>query len=332
LEAKEIEKTKLLGVLKGVADLSIIVVNWNTKEFLLSCVRSVFEDEQRIAWEVIVVDNGSQDESGSEVKKAFPLVHLIQNEKNMGFAKAVNQGLQRASGRYILLLNPDTQMKGGAIGRLVSFMDSHLDTGVAGAQLLNSDGSKQNSIANFPSLATELLNKNLLRWLSPERFPGKERIYSEPMNVDSVIGACMMVRREAMEQVGLLDEDYFLFLEETDWCYRMKREGWKIYHVPQAEVYHFQGKSAEKEKKRARVEYFRSRYHFFKKNKGKLQWFILLVGLLIRLGFELLSMTVASLVTFFLVKTWRKKLAIYNYLFWWHVRLCPGGMGLKSIE
>jgi GT2 family glycosyltransferase len=177
----------------------------------------------------------------------------------MGFAKAVNQGLQRASGRYILLLNPDTQMKGGAIGRLVSFMDSHLDTGVARAQLLNSNGSKQNSIANFPSLATELLNKNLLRWLSPERFPGKERIYSEPMNVDSVIGACMMVRREAMDRVGLLDEDYFLFLEETDWCYRMKRAGWKIYHVPDAEVYHFQGKSAEVEKKRARVEYFRSR-------------------------------------------------------------------------
>ena len=111
-------------------------------------------------------------------------------------------------------------------------MDSHPETGVAGAQLLNSDGSKQNSIANFPSLATELLNKSLLRWLFPERFPGKERDYSEPIEVDSVIGACMMVRREALDQVGLLDEDYFLFLEETDWCYRMKRAGWKIYHVP----------------------------------------------------------------------------------------------------
>ena len=313
-----------------MADLSIIIVNWNTKEFLLSCVRSVFENEQRINWEVIIVDNGSQDGSECEVKKAFPLVHLIQNEKNMGFAKAVNQGLQRASGRYILLLNPDTQMKGGAIGRLVSFMNSHLDTGVAGAQLLSSNGSKQNSIANFPSLATELLNKSLLRWLSPKKFPGKERIYSEPINVDSVIGACMMVRREAMEQVGLLDEDYFLFLEETDWCYRMKRAGWKIYHVPDAEVYHFQGKSAEKEKKRARVEYFRSRYHFFKKNRGNFQWFILLVGLLIRLGFELLSMTAASLVTFFAIKGWRKKLAIYTYLFWWHLRFCPEGMGLRE--
>jgi len=279
--------------------------------------------------EVIVVDNGSHDGSGSEMKKAFPWAHLIQNEKNLGFAGAVNQGLQKASGRYVLLLNPDTRVKNGAIERLISFMDAHSNAGISGAQLLNSNGSRQNSIANFPSLATELLNKSLLRWLSPERFPGKERIYSEPAEVDSVIGACMMVRRDAWGQVGLLDEDYFLFLEETDWCYRMKRAGWKIYHVPDAEVYHFQGKSAEKEKKRARVEYFRSRYRFFKKNRGDLQWFILLVGLLIRLAFELLSMTVASLVTFFAVKGWRRKLAIYAYLFLWHVRFCPDGMGLK---
>jgi GT2 family glycosyltransferase len=280
--------------------------------------------------EVLVVDNGSQDGSGSEVKKRFPFVRLIENDKNLGFARAVNQGLQKASGRYVLLLNPDTQVKNGAIERLMSFMDAHPKAGISGAQLLNSNGSKQNSIANFPSLATELLNKNLLRWLSPERFPGKERNYSEPIEVDSVIGACMMVRREALDQVGFLDEDYFLFLEETDWCYRMKRAGWKIYHNPQVEVYHFQGKSAEAERKRAKVEYYRSRYHFFKKNKGNLQWVILLIGLLIRLGFELLSMAVASVVTFFAIKGWRKKLAIYTYLFWWHLKLCPEDMGLRK--
>jgi GT2 family glycosyltransferase len=280
--------------------------------------------------EVLVVDNGSQDGSGSEVKKRFPFVRLIENDKNLGFARAVNQGLQKASGRYVLLLNPDTQVKNGAIERLMSFMDAHPKAGISGAQLLNSNGSKQNSIANFPSLATELLNKNLLRWLSPERFPGKERNYSEPIEVDSVIGACMMVRREALDQVGFLDEDYFLFLEETDWCYRMKKAGWKIYHNPQVEVYHFQGKSAEAERKRAKVEYYRSRYHFFKKNKGNLQWVILLIGLLIRLGFELLSMAVASVVTFFAIKGWRKKLAIYTYLFWWHLKLCPEDMGLRK--
>jgi GT2 family glycosyltransferase len=313
-------------------DLSIVIVSWNTKEYLLPCLTSIFEKGQRMGSEVILVDNGSYDGSGSEVKKIFPSVHLIQNQKNLGFSKAVNQGVQKASGKYVLLLNPDTTVKDGAIERLVLFMDAHSDVGVAGVQLLNSDGSKQSSIANFPSLATELFNKSLLRWFFPKRFPGKGRNYSEPVEVDSVIGACMVVRREAIEQVGLLDEDYFLFLEETDWCYRIKRASWKVYHVPQAEVYHFQGKSAEAERKRAKVEYYRSRYLFFKKNRGRLQWLILLSGLSIRLVFELLMMTAASLATFFAVKGWRRKLSIYAYLSWWHLRLCPGGMGLKPNE
>jgi len=313
-----------------MVDLSIIIVSWNTKKLLLSCVRSVFEDLRGISGEVIVVDNGSQDGSGNEVKNAFPLINLVENERNLGFAKAVNQGLQKASGKYLLLVNPDTEVKNGAIKQLLLFMDSHLDTGVAGAQLLNSDGSKQNSIANFPSLVTELFNKSLLRWLFPEQYPGKERTYSEPVEVNSVLGACMMVRREALDQVGLLDEDYFLFLEETDWCYRMKKVGWKIYHVPQTEVFHFQGKSAEADRKKARVEYYRSRYHFFKKNRGGGQWFILFMGLLVRLGCELLAMTVGSLLTLFTVKNWRRRLSIYAYLLWWHLRFCPGGMGLKN--
>ena len=312
-----------------MTDLSIVIVNWNTKEYLLRCLGSIFKLGQRMNWEVIVIDNGSQDGSGMEVKKSFPFVHLVENEKNLGFAKAANQGLQKASGRYALLLNPDTQVKGEAIEQLRSFMETHLEAGVAGPQLLNSDGSKQNSIANYPSLATELLNKSLLRWLFPKKFPGKERDYSEPVEVDSVIGACMIVRRDAIDQVGLLDEDYFLFLEETDWCYRMAKVGWKIYHVPQAEVDHFQGKSAETVKKRARVEFYRSRYHFFKKNRGSLQWFILLCGLMIRLGFEFLGMLLVSLVTFFTIKGWRKKLSIYAYLMWWHLRFCPEEMRLR---
>jgi len=311
-------------------DLSIIIVNWNTRNLLLQCLNSIYQTVKAIEMEVWVVDNGSKDGSVAAAVERFAETKFIQNQVNFGFARANNQVLNMAAGRYFLLLNPDTQVSEGAVEKLISFMDSHPEVGVAGAQLLNSDGSRQNSIANFPSLATELLNKSFLRWLFPEKFPGKEKDYREPIEGDSVIGACMMVRRDAIIQVGLLDEDYFLFLEETDWCYRMKKTGWKIYHVPDAEVYHFQGKSAEKEKKRARVEYFRSRYHFFKKNKGNLQWFILLIGLLIRLGFELLSMTVASLVTFFAIKGWRKKLAIYTYLFWWHLKLCREDMGLRK--
>jgi len=315
---------------QSMIDLSILVVNWNTKDYLLFCLKSIFEKGGRILREVIVVDNGSQDGSVSEVKKAFPSVHLIENERNLGFAKAVNQGLQKASGRYVLLLNPDTQVKNETIERLISVMEAHSDVGIAGAQLLNSDRSRQNSIANFPSLATELFNKSLLKWLFPKTFPGKERNYDEPIEVDSVIGACMMVRPDAIHQVGPLDEDYFLFLEETDWCYRMKKAGWKIYHVPQAEVYHFQGKSAARDKKRARVEYFRSRYHFFKKNRGSGLCFILVVGLMVRLLVESISMTIACLFTVGMVKRWRRKLSIYAYLLGWHLKFCPEGMGLRN--
>ncbi len=311
-------------------DLSIIIVSWNTRELLLRCVKSVVESGPEISREMIVVDNGSWDGSIHEVEKAFPFVDLVGNEKNLGFAKAVNQGLRKASGRYILLLNPDTEVKNGAIHELLSFMESHSRTGVAGAQLLNSDGSKQNSIANFPSLATELFNKRLLRWLFPRRFPGKERKYSEPVEVDSVVGACMMVNREALDQVGVLDEDYFLFLEETDWCYRMKKAGWKIYHVPLAEVFHFQGKSAEAERERAKLEYYRSRYHFFKKNFGSGRYFLLSAGLMIRLVVESIFMSLVCFLTLGRVKRCRRKLFIYTYLLWWHLRLCPEEMGLRE--
>ena len=313
-----------------MVDLSIIIVNWNTKEYLLPCLKSIFKKGGVTGWEIIVTDNSPTDGGGDEIRKTFPSVQVIQNDRNVGFSRAVNQGLRKASGRYVLLLNPDTQVKNGAIQQLVSFMDDCPNAGVAGAQLLNGDGSKQNSTANIPSLATELLNKSLLRRLFPKRFAGKERNYSEPVEGDSVIGACMMVRRVALEQIGLLDEDYFLFLEETDWCYRMKRAGWKVYHVPQAEVFHFQGKSAGTARKRARVEFYRSRYHFFKKNRGRFQRFVLLTGLMIRLGVELLAMTLGSVATLFTIKGWREKLSIYAYLLWWHLRLCPKGMGLNQ--
>jgi GT2 family glycosyltransferase len=313
-------------------DLSIIIVNWNTKDLLLQCLDSLYQGAKGIEKEIFVVDNSSSDGSGALVRKRFPEINLIENPVNWGFAKANNQALSLSKGRYFLLVNPDTQVKDQAIERMLSFMNAHLEAGLVGAQLLNANGSKQNSIANFPSLATELLNKSLLRWLFPEKFPGKETDYAGPVEVDSVIGACMLVRREAVDQVGFLDEEYFLFLEETDWCYRIKKAGWKIYHIPQVEVLHFQGKSAEAEKGKARIEYYRSRYHFFRKNKGRLQSSILFIGLIIKLSVELVFATIACVVTLFTVRKWRTKLSTYLCLAWWHLRLCPEGMGLKETK
>lgn len=312
------------------ADLCIIIVNWNTKEFIIRCLEDLRSVAINNSLEVIIVDNGSIDGSSAEIRRFFPNFKLIENEKNLGFAKAVNQGLEITKAKYILILNPDTLIKNESIRILITFMEDYKDVGIAGAQLLNEDGSKQNSIANFPSLATELLNKNILRWVFPKRFPGKERQYPEPIEVDSVIGACMMVRREAIEQVGLLDEEYFLFFEETDWCYRMKKAGWKVFHVPQAEVIHLQGKSAEKEKEKAKVEYYRSRYIFFKKNRGAFQWSILLLGLMLKLIFSFIIWGILNLFTFFSLDRLKRKFRIYAYLLLWHLKGCPGGMGLKS--
>jgi GT2 family glycosyltransferase len=305
-------------------DVSIIIVNWNTKDLLVPCLRSIYRKSGNVKAEVFVVDNGSMDGSKEAVEAEFPEVILIDNPMNFGFAKASNQGIDLSKGKYVLLLNPDTELKEGAIATLNTFLDHHPEAGVAGAQLLNADGAKQNAIANFPSLATELLNKSLLRRLFPDRFPGKEREYALPIEVDSVIGACMMVRREAMEEVGLLDEDYFLFLEETDWCYRMKKAGWKVYHVPGAEVIHYQGKGAERDKKRAKVEYYRSRYLFFKKNRGFWERFFLRIGLMIKLCFEFFAMAFVCILTGFAVKNWRRKLTLYAYLLWWHLKKGTG--------
>ncbi len=309
-------------------DLSIIIVNWNAKEFLLPCLESLEREIEGLAVEIFVVDNGSTDGSGSAIRERFPAVTVFENGRNLGFARANNQALRRSVGKYALLLNPDTRIKEGAIRCLLSFMEDQPKAAVAGAQLLNRDGSKQNSIANFPSLATELLNKSLLRRVFPERFPGKERALREPIEVDSVIGACMVVRRKAIEEVGLLDEEYFLFMEETDWCYRMAQAGWKVYHVPRAEVFHFQGKSAELEKRRAKVEFYKSLYRFFKKNRGEIQWFLLLTGTILRLAVEVISMSALCALTCFRFRSWRQRLSILSYVLWWHLRLCPEAMGL----
>jgi len=311
-------------------DLSVIIVNWNTKDLLLQSLESVCLNIRGVKDEVFVVDNGSADGSAMTVREKFPEIHLIENKRNLGFARACNQALVRSGGDFVLFLNPDAQLKLGTVGRLLSFMNSRTEAAVAGVQLLHSDGKKQNSIAPFPSLLTELLSKRLLRGLFPHRFPGKESEYFQPIEVDSVIGACMVVRREAFEQVGLLDEDYFLFLEETDWCFRMKQAGWKIYHVPQAEVYHLQGQSVDQDRKRAKLEYYRSRYYFFKKNRGPIQRVLLLAGLVTKLSVDLAYTAVLCIFTLFSIRRWRKKLFVYGYLMGWHLLGCPETMGLKG--
>jgi GT2 family glycosyltransferase len=309
-------------------DLSVIIVNWNTKELLLNCIESLYRTIKGLSFEIFVVDNGSKDGSVNSVRKAFPEIELIQNQRNLGFARANNEALRKRKGQYALLSNTDVILKDGAIETLAEFMDRNPDVGIAGGQLINGDGSKQNSFDNFPSLATEVLNKSLLRILFPTRYPSKRVSYSSPIDVQSVIGACMIVRSQAIREVGLLDEDYFFFMEETDWCYRMKRRGWHVCYVPRAEIIHLQGRTANLVKDRAKIEYYRSLYLFFKKHKGRAQSTILRSFLFFRFCVDFLLTLFSSLLTGFRRERLKRKLNVYARLIYWHLKWCPEEMGL----
>jgi hypothetical protein len=313
-------------------ELSTIIVNWNTRELVLQALGSLYAAPADLGMEVFVVDNGSSDGSVEAIRSAFGHAILVQNGRNLGFAAAANKAIRLARGRYLLLLNTDVILQRNTGKALLSFMEATPQAGASGAQLLNPDGTKQNSFDNFPTLLSEGLNKSLLRFIFPKRFPSKLLSFSSPVEVESVIGACMMVRREAIGEVGLLDEDYFFFMEETDWCYRMRQKGWKIYFVPQAQAIHLQGRTAERFKARTRIEYYRSRYLFFRKNRARLQVWILGVLLFLKLWVALLMNGILCFFTLFQVATTRRKLSLNWRLILWHLRFCPKEAGLNEFE
>ncbi|MFZ5773923.1 MAG: glycosyltransferase family 2 protein [Thermodesulfobacteriota bacterium] len=302
-------------------DLSIVIVNWNTRKLLLDCLASVHATVQGIDFEVLVVDNASHDGSVEAVRQAYPGVLVIQNQENLGFAKANNQALREMRGRYALLLNTDAVLTEGAVAGLIAFMEATPRAGLACGQLLNADGSKQNSVANFPSLLSLLCNETLLRLLLPRRFPSKHQEYKEPIAVDSCIGACLMARRAAMEEVGLLDERYFFFMEETDWALAMARAGWQSWLVPGCRVYHLQGQSAG-HNLRSRIMFYRSRYQYIRKWHPVQfpAWFGVIV---LRLSINVLLNLAGTLLTLGMVRECRGRLNLYVQLLAWHLRGCP---------
>jgi len=302
-------------------DISVIIVNWNTRDLLLNCIRSVFATIQGITFEIWVVDNGSTDGSQKAVKTAFPQVHLIENPTNRGFAAANNQALKRMAGRYALLLNSDAALTDGAVQKLLAFMESTPNAGMACGQLLNLDGTLQNSIANFPTLLTLISNETLLRILFPEKFPSKRRTYHGPIPVESGIGACLMIRKTAMDTVGMFDENFFFFFEETDWAYRMKQANWQIFFVPAARIIHAQGKSAGNSVA-SRILFYRSRYIYLKKWHPKncsLMAAILFLRLLINASLSFMG----SVLTLGLAPHLLNKTVVYFQLIAWHVKGCP---------
>ena len=271
-------------------DLSVVIVSWNVRDLLERCLRSIgcanrlgavgegaesgnSPPETGTSVEIIVIDNDSADGSAEMVRAEFPSVRVIRNSENRGFPAANNQGIGLAQGRYAILLNPDTEVVGSALHAMVAFADAHPGVGVVGPQLLFPDGSIQPSRYRFPTPATALFESTWLRPIAPRRVLDRYYVRDQPdsatHDVDWVRGAALMVRREAFEQVGLLDEGFFMYSEELDWCRRIRDAGWRVVYLPEAQIIHHEGKSSEQAIPTRHVSFQTSKVRYFRKHHGK---------------------------------------------------------------
>ncbi len=269
-------------------DLSIIIVSWNVEKQLRPCLKSIYALQGRVAnveTEVLVVDNASVDNTVAMINKEFPQIRLIANKENRGFAFANNQGIGLAQGSYVMLLNPDTEIVGDALFRMVDYLQQHPEVGLLGPQLLNSDGTVQSSRRRFPTLATAfvestVLQRNLSRSSILANFYVKDKPNDTTQEVDWLVGACLLVRKEVIDRVGMLDERFFMYLEEVDWCYRIKKAGWRVVYLPAAQVIHHYGQSADQDIPHRHIYFNDSKCKFYEKYYGVvlgrvLRWFII---------------------------------------------------------
>ncbi len=254
-------------------ELSVIIVNWNARDFLAACLDSVLAEARALPLEIWVVDNASSDGSAALVRERYPDVKLIANEDNAGFAAANNQGLARARGRYAILLNPDTVVKPGALARMVQFLAEHPRVGVVGPKLVLPRGQIQGGAAGYePSLWTVFNYSFFFYNVAPPLFRGlwlarRQYVQGDAIPVDWVSGAALMVRMEAVHLAGPLDEHYFMYAEDVDWCRRLREAGWQVFCLPDVSVVHYIGRSI---RQRGRAffavnvysldRYYRSRY------------------------------------------------------------------------
>lgn len=262
-------------------DIGIVIVNWNTCDCLKRCLETVFASEGDLTYRAVVVDNASQDGSAEMIRTAFPQAELIVNRANIGYPRANNIGLQHlgyhAAGhieenapRYALLLNPDTELPPHALYEMMKFMDSRPDVGAAGPKLVLMDGSLDKACRrSFPTPAVSFYHYSGLA----KRFPQSPRFgrynmtfadEDEALEVDSVVGAYMQVRKEAIEKVGLLDEAFFMYGEDLDWSYRFKEAGYKVWYYPEVVVKHVKGAASHKSEK-AQAEFWRAMLIFYRK-------------------------------------------------------------------
>jgi GT2 family glycosyltransferase len=269
----------------SLIDVSIVVVNYNTLGLLRDCLNSVMQAEGR-ACQAMVVDNASADGSADMVENEFPEVFLVRNSQNVGFAKANNQGITFAKGKYILLLNSDTIVRSGAIRIMSEFLDSDSTVGGVACKLLNEDGTIQASVGNRPGpmlLLFRLLGVSRLisddrtrQWLARSfgfllgrtvrSYLTPYAVDHSPVEVESISAACLMLRKEVVEQVGVLDERFFMYLEDMDYCIRVRQAGWKLYYLPHCEIVHLAGASSGGRMRNYSVHSYRALFYFYRKH------------------------------------------------------------------
>ena len=260
-------------------DLSIIIVSWNVKDLLKKCLTSVFERAQGINFEVFVIDNDSRDGSARMIQKEFPQVKLIQNKKNTGFAYANNQAIKQAQGKYILLLNPDTEIIGNTFGKTVQLMNKN-DWAVLGCKILNSDKTVQESVRRFPALVDQILIQlKLHHWpvfaKLLNKYLAKDFNYQQESEVDQVMGAFFLIKRSVLEKIGDFDQKFYLWFEEVDFCKRVKDAGLKVVYTPQAQIIHYGAASFKQLNWHKQLIWNHSVQRYFWKYKPKWQWLIL---------------------------------------------------------
>lgn len=256
-------------------DLSFVIVSWNAKQYLLDCLRSIEETVRGISYEIIVVDNQSADGSADAVERDFPSVKLIRSETNLGFAGGNNVGIRSAAGRYTFLVNSDVLLEPHCVERLIKFLDVNPRVGIAGPRILNADRTLQLSCRRLPTLRNSLCRMLALDTMFPKskllsgwHIPASE--HSGTKNVEALSGCFWAARKGAIDQVGLLDEGYFMYAEDIDWCKRFHEAGWDLCYYPEAEAIHFGGASSANAPERFFVEMQRADLRYWKKHHGVL--------------------------------------------------------------
>ncbi len=257
-------------------DLSVCIVNWNTRQDLEQAITSVLQSDLELELQVIVLDNASSDGTPEMVREQFPSVKLLESAENLGFAKGYNRAAEEAEGRHIFMLNPDTVVQAGALRPLVRFLDSRQDAGAAAPRLLNSDGTVQYSCRRLPGPMAAILRNTLLGRLVPGNRFTRDYLMADwdhrtVRRVDWASGAALCIRRETWAEVGGFDEGYFMYAEDIDWCLRAQQTGWHIYYVPESVVVHRIGRSSDQRPVAMVVEFHRSMARFYRRHYAP-QW------------------------------------------------------------